>query len=372
MYSLKKRDSGPEVKTIAFGISFLVAFFQLAPFMDLIHMLRHGNRFIDDNKKQTILRRDLIIKLVESAPQAFFQAYVLFAIEAHGQPLRVFSLSVSIISVSLSLAMTFPELVTAEEMLGRLASSSDTDPEHAKEMFGDEEQASELESALSDSQPRKSRLGTVVGLVAAKAKERLSERRSYQRQSKHGGKDAQPNPELVGSPLHESMIGKFIFWVYLASDTFVRAGGYAVVFSAALRHVGVPLAIISFALCQLALSFWDFFVMFMEGVWWIMKKIPGFVRSIPDKIKELASGLFSFCLESCAEVGGADFAVQGSESPQDWDVACAELCLPCLPCLTKLALCAYFFIAGPIGITVVIALGTFSLHFSSLRSHLSW
>mmetsp|Transcript_50405 Transcript_50405/g.117584 ORF Transcript_50405/g.117584 Transcript_50405/m.117584 type:complete len:304 (+) Transcript_50405:49-960(+) len=99
-------------------LSFIVAFMQLAPFMDLLQALCQ-KRLLNEGKRQAILEREVVLKLIESAPQAFFQAYILFALEAHGQTLRVFSLAVSISSLSLSLTMALPRLTTAEEMLAQ-------------------------------------------------------------------------------------------------------------------------------------------------------------------------------------------------------------------------------------------------------------
>mmetsp|Transcript_46664 Transcript_46664/g.108997 ORF Transcript_46664/g.108997 Transcript_46664/m.108997 type:complete len:156 (+) Transcript_46664:355-822(+) len=131
MYSRRQRQG---VKSHGVpAISFVVSFSQLAPFMDLLQMLCHGNRFMDKEKKVSILERETINKLVESVPQAFFQAYVLFATGSHGQPLRVFSLTVSILSLSTSLLVSLPELTKAEKMIWSGDASEDDESDAGPE-----------------------------------------------------------------------------------------------------------------------------------------------------------------------------------------------------------------------------------------------
>ena len=161
-------------------------------------MWRHGSRFMDDDKKQHILQRDMVIKLVESAPQAFFQAYVIFALEAHGQPLRVFSLAISIASLSLSLVVSLPELTSAREMFSSKphGDGQEYDPPSGESVEEDGE------SLFAE----KSRRTTMVQAVAMETKARMSERKSTSQKSrstKHVGEmeHGAPAADVIGSPL---------------------------------------------------------------------------------------------------------------------------------------------------------------------------
>ena len=69
------------------------------------------------DKMDQVKLSELVTKLFESAPQAFFQAYVLFATGAHGQPLRVLSMTTSIVSLTFSLVSSLDKLDKAEYSL---------------------------------------------------------------------------------------------------------------------------------------------------------------------------------------------------------------------------------------------------------------
>ncbi|CAE7336703.1 unnamed protein product [Symbiodinium sp. CCMP2456] len=404
MYSHRRREGVKShgVRSFAAAISFVASLLQLAPFMDLLHMLRHGNRFMDKEKKMNILRRETIIKLVESAPQAFFQAYVLFATGSHGQPLQVFSLTVSILSLSTSLLVSLPELTEAEKMIWRggereddssdpLTESDDApkpaahDPPEEESQVGHEEEAPLLEQR---------ELMSMLLYVAAKAKARQNaKRKTYRqsvaasRQSRRGevddqarltdppammlGSSAAPpegqtlaedplhekNPPIkVLSLLHDSMIGKFFFWIYLVSDTLLRCGAYALGFSEVVRPIGIPLAII-FAVCQVALSFWETTCVILHLVWlglrallraicWLVGLARRSVAQLPEALRFLFSGSQSPPLP------------ETSDGPQDWDVECAEACLPCLPCFLRIVK-FFWCIATPIGLAIALVFVVF-------------
>ena len=387
MYSQKSRSgvSKRDVRMLAGGISFIVALLQLAPFMDLIHMYRHRGKFMDEDKKKHILMRDLVIKLVESAPQAFFQAYVLFALEAHRQPLRVFSLSVSVCSLSLSLALALPELTPAAEMLWTKYTDEEQHVQTEEQLTN---QSSSSESEECDFEPESAHhdegrrllkeeagLRASITQAAARMQARVTEKRKS-RQSHYARRTLQqldapkavaPRPQtigspqaegggygpgahkqaplnILGSPLHESKIGKFFFWVYLAADTLIRSGAYSVVLSEPLRHLGIPLAI-TFALLQLVLSFWDLFVELLKGTWWVLKKMYKGIKLIPGVARDLFRGIWVLC-------GPRHLSDEGSDGPQDWDVGCAQLCEPCLPCLKTGAKIAYFATVGPVSLVI--------------------
>ena len=414
MYSRRRRRGvkSPGVKSFAAAISFVVSFLQLAPFMDLLHMLRHGNRFMDKQKRMNILKRETIIKLVESAPQAFFQAYVLFATGSHGQPLRVFSLTVSILSLSTSLLVSLPELTNAEKMIwsggeleddlsDRLPESHDLsdrlpeshgapepaahDPpeEPAEEsQFGHEEETPLVQT------PKQQELMSMLLYVAAKAKARQNARRkSYRqsvaasRQSRRGAVDDQvhltvPPAVLLGSsaappegqtlaedpaheknppgkvlsPLHDSMIGKFVFWIYLVSDTLLRCGAYALGFSEAIRPIGIPLAVI-FALCQVALTFWFTTCVVLQMVWAGLKALLRAICWLVELARRNVAAIPAVLRWAFQEGSQSPSLPETSQTPQDWDVECAEACLPCLPCFLRIVK-IFWCIATPVGLAI--------------------
>ena len=391
MYSRKSRRGvrNQEVRMLAGGISFIVALLQLAPFMDLIHMYRHRGKFMDEEKKKHILMRDLVIKLVESAPQAFFQAYVLFALEAHRQPLRVFSLSVSVCSLSLSLALALPELTPADELVWTMYPDEEQDfqLEHAtKESLGSESEECDFERGSAHDHEGRSLLEEEPGLrasitqAAARMQARVTEKRKS-RQSHYARrttllqqlpKAVTPRPQtmgspqaegvdhgpgapkqvplkILGSPLHESKIGKFVFWIYLAADTLIRSGAYSVVLSEPLRHLGIPFSI-TFALLQLVLAFWDLLVELLHETWDVLIKMYEGIKMILGVERSLVTAIWLLC-------GSPHMSDPGSDGPQDWDVGCAQLCKPCLPCLKAGATVAYFAAIRPIGLVIGLVLG---------------
>ena len=89
-------------------LGFFAAFFQIAPFLDILHVVR--TRKLEEKKKQQMLRRDLVLKLAESVPQAILQSYIMFASATHVQPLNLLSVTSSVSSVSLSLALQLPKI----------------------------------------------------------------------------------------------------------------------------------------------------------------------------------------------------------------------------------------------------------------------
>ena len=141
-------------------------------------------------------------------------------------------------------------------------------------------------------------------------------------------------PRKVLSSLHDSMIGKFVFWIYLVSDTLLRCGAYALGFSEVVRPIGIPLAII-FALCQVALSFWETTCVILDlvgrglralldAICWLLGLACRILADLP--------AVLAYCLSE----GPHPPWPEASDGPQDWDVECAEACLPCLPCFIRL------------------------------------
>eukprot|EP00439_Symbiodinium_sp_Y106_P077553 s216_g16.t1 len=254
MYSRRQRQG---VKSHGVpAISFVVSFSQLAPFMDLLQMLCHGNRFMDKEKKVSILERETINKLVESVPQAFFQAYVLFATGSHGQPLRVFSLTVSILSLSTSLLVSLPELTKAEKMIWSGDASEDDESDAGPEPAAQDppEVGRRVPSVAASRQSRKGEVDSQAHLTVPPAMMLGSSAVPPEGQTLAEDPLHEKNPpRKVLSSLHDSMIGKFVFWIYLVSDTLLRCGAYALGFSEVVRPIGIPLAII-FALCILSPS----------------------------------------------------------------------------------------------------------------------
>ena len=77
---------------------FPVAFIQLHYVVDIAARLCTGRRERDVTGGR--LSREVATKCLESAPQLYFQAYVLLALGTHGEPLQAASVAISVASLT--------------------------------------------------------------------------------------------------------------------------------------------------------------------------------------------------------------------------------------------------------------------------------
>ena len=219
---------------------FLAAFFQIAPFLDIINVLRAGK--LEDKKKQQMLRWDFVLKLAESVPQAFLQSYIMFASATHMQPLNLVSVTTSVTSVAMSLSLQLPKITPANsvEASDALAPGSDVAdlPAVHVQTYGLREEVQ----------------------ISSGACRRAGDSPSDHHEQREYAQDGQEDQAAdVSSPLHELMLCKATFFVYLASDLVLRCGAYAMLMSPFARHVGLA-TILGFSLCQSVAGY--------HSVWW--------------------------------------------------------------------------------------------------------
>ncbi|CAK9048317.1 unnamed protein product [Durusdinium trenchii] len=77
---------------------FVAGLCQLHYVVDIVLALRGGAP--TDVKIDRIIARELATKIGESAPQLYLQSYVLFAVGAHGSPMKMFSVIISILALA--------------------------------------------------------------------------------------------------------------------------------------------------------------------------------------------------------------------------------------------------------------------------------
>ena len=77
--------------------------FQLTYLRDLFLAVCSPSKARAEEEKQSSISRDFTLKIMESTPQLYLQSYVLFAIQAHGDPLKLISTIVSAASLALGL-----------------------------------------------------------------------------------------------------------------------------------------------------------------------------------------------------------------------------------------------------------------------------
>ena len=101
---------------------FLIAFAQLNYVVDIVARLCRGRA---RHVTALLLQREITTKCLESAPQLYFQAYVLFALGTHGEPLQAVSVAISVASLTYGGMKAFfvcRHLFVAENVYMRLAS----------------------------------------------------------------------------------------------------------------------------------------------------------------------------------------------------------------------------------------------------------
>ena len=77
---------------------FFVAFLQLNYLIDIVARLLTGRR--ERMLTPGRLSREILTKCLESAPQLYFQGYVLLALGTHGEPLQAASVAISVLSLT--------------------------------------------------------------------------------------------------------------------------------------------------------------------------------------------------------------------------------------------------------------------------------
>mmetsp|Transcript_50405 Transcript_50405/g.117585 ORF Transcript_50405/g.117585 Transcript_50405/m.117585 type:complete len:268 (+) Transcript_50405:1044-1847(+) len=149
------------------------------------------------------------------------------------------------------------------------------------------------------------------------------------------------------SPLHDSKLGQFIFFIYLSSDALVRSGGYALVLSPSIRTIGFPVAV-AFALCQLALSFGEKVVNTATYVW-------NEAQNLVEEVNRTRS-----------QNNNASAEQSQSRVPlgEDWDIKCAYNCLPIADRMGPWVFGAL--VALVVGIAVLIVAALLALPFGCL------
>ena len=98
---LEDLDRLPETKLGWFAtyLSLLVvAFFQMNYLVDIALVFKLGAP--DDGRKDVFMFREFITKSCESAPQLYFQSYVLFAVGSHGDPAQLVSVCISVLALA--------------------------------------------------------------------------------------------------------------------------------------------------------------------------------------------------------------------------------------------------------------------------------
>ena len=234
LYSSKPRGDNPKGRR-AGQISFVMAFLQLSPFMDLLWMLRHGTGFMNDKKDQVKLR-EIVTKLFESAPQAFFQAYVLFATGAHDQPLRVLSMTTSIVSLTFSLVSSLDQLDKAETRFWKRLSEwwSDRQSRMTEDQLENMGTLSQLfRGALAGHLSKSDHpVGKVLDTLAETVEEeqhiRSSENRTYRQSiaAKPPQEVVETSPTGVVPMIYESPAGALPAWAWpREAEPHEEAGG---------------------------------------------------------------------------------------------------------------------------------------------------
>ena len=77
---------------------FVMAFFQMHYLVDIALVFKLGAP--DGERKDFFIYREFITKLCESAPQLYFQSYVLFAVGSHGDPAQLVSVCISVLALA--------------------------------------------------------------------------------------------------------------------------------------------------------------------------------------------------------------------------------------------------------------------------------
>ena len=98
---LEDLDRLPETKLGWFATYlslFVVAFFQMNYLVDIALVFKLGAP--DDGRKDVFMFREFITKSCESAPQLYFQSYVLFAVGSHGDPAQLVSVCISVLALA--------------------------------------------------------------------------------------------------------------------------------------------------------------------------------------------------------------------------------------------------------------------------------
>ena len=215
----------PSRKSIWCG--FVAAFFQIAPVLDIMRVVRTGK--LEEKRRQQMMRRDFVLKLAESVPQAFLQSYIMFASATHVEALNLLSVTTSVSSVSLSLALQLPKIVLPANAAASEAFKAASEvADHAQTYGVQEEEVQVSADALymADNVPSE-----------------------HPKDQKDAGKSELSKVSLVLSPLNELVACKATFFLYLASDLVLRCGAYAMLLSPFARHLGFA-SILGFAVCQ--------------------------------------------------------------------------------------------------------------------------
>ncbi|CAE7877756.1 DSPTP1 [Symbiodinium necroappetens] len=219
----------PSRKSIWCG--FVAAFFQIAPLLDIMRVVRTGK--LEEKRRQQMMRRDFVLKLAESVPQAFLQSYIMFASATHVEPLNLLSVTTSVTSVSLSLALQLPKIVLPTNAEASEAFKAASEVAGHAQTYGVQEE----EVQVSADDPY---MGHDVPSEHPKDPKDAGK-------SQQGGELSRVS--LVLSPLNELVSCKATFIAYLASDLVLRCGAYAMLLSPFARHLGFA-GILGFAVCQ--------------------------------------------------------------------------------------------------------------------------
>ena len=125
IYELLPKLKGWGSRILMGAILFVLAFAQLNYVIDIVARLAIGRRKRDRVPPQRLLR-EVATKCLESAPQLYFQAYVLLALGTHGEPLQAGSVAISVASLAYGgrkiFFMSPPGMAVAEDVYNSLAS----------------------------------------------------------------------------------------------------------------------------------------------------------------------------------------------------------------------------------------------------------
>ena len=103
---------------------FVLAFFQMHYVMDIALIFKLGAPDLSDRSSHqsvsVVATRELVTKACESAPQFYFQSYVLFAVGSHGDPAQLVSVCISVSALAHGIMKVAPGYMVSPEVAKRL------------------------------------------------------------------------------------------------------------------------------------------------------------------------------------------------------------------------------------------------------------